>query len=187
MVQIIELKTERLKLRQWTDADKEQFATMSADPEVMRFFPATLTRTESDEIAHKCQTLLANRGWGIWAVELTEANTFIGIVGLHETTAQLPCTPCVEILWRLARPHWGKGYATEAASAALQVAFQRLQLNEIVSFAVPENTASRGVMERINMTNTGEDFEHPDVPENSHLRQHCLYKITRDDWLKLQN
>lgn len=91
-------------------------------------------------------------------------------------------SPCVEVLWRLARPYWGNGYATEAAEASLQVGFEQLKLEEIVSFAVLENRRSRAVMERIGMTDTGRDFDHPALPETSPLRRHCLYSMTRQDW-----
>ena len=180
MIQIIEPKTERLQLRQWTPNDLEPFFSMSSDPQVMKYFPSTLSRSESDATAQKCQSLITKNGWGVWAAELLETKEFIGIIGLHVPLAALPCSPCVEILWRLARPHWGHGYATEAAMAALKVGFESLNLPEIYSFAVVSNHPSRAVMERVCMTNTGETFEHPDVPAPSHLREHCLYKISRE-------
>lgn len=180
---IIEPRTERLQLRQWLPGDRESLAAMSADPRVMEFFPATLGRSESDAIADTCQRLITDRGWGIWAVELLESGEFIGFVGLHIPRPDLPPSPCVEVLWRLAAPHWGRGYATEAAGAALKVGFEQLDLSEIVSFVVPVNHRSRAVMERLNMTDTGSGFEHPAVPESSPLREHCLYKITRESWL----
>jgi len=182
MTKLIEPRTKRLLLRQWNCVDREPFAAMCADPKVMEYFPNTLSRSESDSMAEKCQSLIANRGWGVWAVELSATKEFIGIVGLHIPLADLPFAPCVEILWRLARPHWGRGYATEAASAALKVGFDQLGLKDIVSFAVVNNHRSRAVMERLNMINTSEIFEHPDVAAFSHLRAHCLYKISRESW-----
>ena len=152
---------------------------MSADPQVMRFFPSTLNKSESDAIADRCESLIAERGWGIWAVECLKTREFIGLVGLHIPSPDLPPSPCVEILWRLASSHWGYGYATEAATAALNVGFDHLNLKEIVSFVVPSNHRSRAVMARLNMTNTGKNFEHPAVPKLSALREHCLYKISR--------
>ncbi len=104
------------------------------------------------------------------------------MIGLHIPSADLPFAPCVEILWRLARPYWGYGYATEAARAALNVGFGQLDLKEIVSFAVVNNDRSRAVMERLNMFDTGETFEHPDVPKSSRLREHCLYRISKERW-----
>ena len=180
---IIEPKTKRLLLRQWKPSDLESFAAMSADPQVMRYFPNMLNRSQSDAIANKCQSLIAEKGWGVWAVELLETKEFIGIVGLHSPSAKLPCSPCIEVLWRLAKPKWGKGYATEAAKAALKIGFELLELQEIVSFAVVDNASSRAVMHRLNMENTGLNFDHPDVLHYPHLKAHCLYKITRENWL----
>ena len=182
MIQIIEPKTERLQLRQWKSSDRAPFAAMSADPQVMEYFTDTLSRSESDAIVDKCQSLIAEKGWGVWAVELIDSKEFIGIIGLHIPSADLPSSPCVEILWRVARSHWGYGYATEAATAALKVGFEQLGLQEIVSFAVLSNHRSRAVMEKLNMNDSCEIFEHPDVPASSHLRKHCVYKISRKAW-----
>lgn len=184
MIQIIEPRTERLQLRQWAPSDRGPFAAMCADPQVMEYFPNTLSRAESDAIAESCQALIAERGWGVWVVELLETKEFIGIIGLRIPRADLPSSPCVEILWRLVRSHWGHGYATEAAAAALEVGFEHLNLSEIVSFAVVNNHRSRAVMERLSMIDTGETFEHPGVQENSHLRKHCLYKLSRERWME---
>ena len=111
-------------------------------------------------------------------------NEFIGFVGLHEPTYKLPVTPCVEIGWRLGRKHWGYGYATEAATAALDFVFMSLGLEQVYAFASVTNTRSRSVMERLNMTNTKQNFEHPIIPEKSLLREHCLYGIKRSQWIK---
>lgn len=183
MIQIIEPRTERIQLRQWKFSDREPFAAMSADPQVMEFFPSTLNRPESDAIVDTCESLIAKRGWGVWAGELLETGEFIGLIGLHVPRADFPSSPCVEILWRLSISHWGHGYATEAAAAALKVGFELLGLQEIVSFAVPANLRSRAVMERLNMTDTGSTFDHPEVPVSSHLREHCLYKLSREEWI----
>ena len=102
--------------------------------------------------------------------------------GLTVPRRVLPCSPCVEIGWRLARASWGHGYATEAACAALAVGFRQLALDEIVSFTALGNRRSRAVMERIGMRNANQDFEHPGVPEGHPLRLHCLYRIRREEW-----
>lgn len=184
MTQIIEPRTDRLLLRQWKVSDREPFAEMSADLRVMEFFPGTLNRTESDAIVDTCENLIAERSWGIWAAELLETGDFIGFIGLHIPNADLPPSPCVEILWRLAVPYWGHGYATEGAAAALEVGFEQLHLQEIMSFAALSNFRSRAVMERLNMSDTGCTFLHPEMSLSSHLREHCLYKISRDRWLR---
>jgi RimJ/RimL family protein N-acetyltransferase len=105
---------------------------------------------------------------------------FIGFVGLSVPTFEAHFTPCVEIGWRLAQEHWGQGYATEAARAAIDFGFQKFELSEIVSFTVPDNLRSRAVMERIGMTRSpADDFDHPALPENHPLRRHVLYRKSR--------
>jgi RimJ/RimL family protein N-acetyltransferase len=184
MPTIIEPRTERLQLRQWREDDRPAFAAMSADPEVMEFFPKTLSKSESDAVADRCEALIAERGWGFWAAQSLETGRFLGFVGLHIPRADFPFSPCVEIGWRLARPYWRKGYATEGAAAALRVGFEQLGLDEVVSFAVVKNLRSRAVMERLRMIDTRQNFEHPDVPEPGRLREHCLYKISREAWVR---
>ena len=181
--QTIELETPRLRLRQWRESDREPFAALNADAEVMEFFPALLDRPASDAMAERCEALIAQRGWGLWAVELRGSAPFIGYVGLHKPTAELPFNPCVEIGWRLARPHWGRGLATEAARAALAFAFDTLELPEIVSFTSLPNLRSQAVMRRLGMLRDAATFQHPSVPVGSALREHCLYRLSRDRYL----
>lgn len=180
--QILEFETPRLFLRQWRPADQAPFAAINADPKVMEFFPAPLSRQESDAIAARCHALIAERGWGFWAVESKVGGTFIGFVGLHIPRAELPFFPCVEIGWRLASTHWGKGLATEAAKGALRVGFQTLRLEEIVSFTAVGNTRSRKVMLRLGMVEDKATFEHPDIPAGHPLREHALYRLSRRKW-----
>jgi RimJ/RimL family protein N-acetyltransferase len=160
-----EILTRRLHLRQWRDSDLEPFAQLNADPLVMAYFPSPLQRDESDAIARRCRELIDQQGWGFWAVELQESESFIGFVGLHEPRPDLPFSPCVEIGWRLASHYWGKGYATEAARYALQFGFEKLALPEVVSFTVTGNLRSRHVMERLGMHDTETTFEHPALPK----------------------
>ncbi len=179
MNELIEFETERLRLRQWKSADRAPFAALNDDKRVMEFFPSRLSRAESDAMADRCESLIHQRGWGLWAAELKESGEFIGYVGLHTPAAQLPFSPCVEIGWRLAFEHWRKGLATEAAKEALRIGFQRLGFTEIVSFTAVNNRRSRAVMGRLGMTESGL-FEHPSVPEESELRLHCLYRVGRE-------
>jgi RimJ/RimL family protein N-acetyltransferase len=183
MTELIEFSTERLFLRQWRIADREPFAALNADQQVMEFFPAPLDRSASDAMVDRCQSLIAERGWGLWAVETRDTQDFIGFVGLHIPSADLPFSPCVEIGWRLAVQYWGQGFATEAAKGALRVGFELLGLSEIVSFTAVSNLRSRAVMERLGMQEAEETFEHPSVPVNSPLRQHCLYRLSHAQWL----
>lgn len=187
MAEPIETDTERLRLRQWIAADREPFAALNADPTVMEFYPAPLGRAESDAMANRCQSLIAERGWGFWAVERKDTQEFIGFVGLHTPAPELPFSPCVEIGWRLAAKHWGKGFATEAARCALRIGFERLALPEIVSFASIGNTKSRAIMERLGMRQAEETFDHPAIPAGSALRQHCLYRLSCDEWSAIRD
>jgi RimJ/RimL family protein N-acetyltransferase len=182
MAELIEIETKRLRLRQWSPADREPFAALNSDPRVMAFFPAALTRAESDAMADRCQMLIEERGWGFWATESKITREFIGFVGLHTPSAELPFSPCVEVGWRLAFQHWGKGFASEAAREALRVGFDLLGLKEIVSFATLANLRSRLVMERLGMAESG-TFEHPQLPEGSDLRRHCLYRLSLETYV----
>lgn len=153
----------------------------------MTHFPAPLTRGQSNAMAERISSLIAERGWGFWAAEWqpagSETPAFIGFVGLNSPAAELPFNPCVEIGWRLARPFWGQGLASEAARLALRVGFEVLGLEEIVSFTAVGNLRSRMVMQRLGMQESpGEQFEHPGVPPGHRVRLHCLYRLTRARW-----
>ena len=177
-----ELRTPCLLLRPWRDADLPAFAALNADPEVRRWFPGTLTREQSDAQAARMQDLLAAHGFGFWAVEVPGIAPFIGFVSLQHVTFAAPFVPAVEAGWRLARDHWRRGYATEAVRAALAHGFGPLGLAEIVAFTVPDNLASRRVMERIGMGHDPrDDFDHPALPEGHPFRRHVLYRASRDD------
>jgi RimJ/RimL family protein N-acetyltransferase len=182
MAELIEIETERLRLRQWLESDREPFARLNADPRVMEFFPSVLDRATSHAGIDRAQTKIADRGWGFWAVESKQDKQFIGFVGLEIPRADLPFSPCVEIGWQLAFEYWGKGYATEAAKAALRVGFDRLELLEIVSFTAIDNHRSSAVMERLGMIREAETFEHPSLPVGHPLREHCLYRLSRERW-----
>ena len=182
MPQPIELETERLRLRQWTLADRAPFALLNSDPRVMEYLSEPLTRAASDAMADRCEALLQERGWGFWAAEYKATGEFAGFVGLHVPSPALPFSPCVEIGWRLAVHHWGRGLATEAAREALRAGFELLGLTSIVSFTALGNVRSRAVMVRLGMREAG-TFEHPHVPEGSPLRPHCLYRLGRDEYL----
>lgn len=179
MVTALEFETERLRLVAWREEHIGPFVALSADPDVMRYFAAPATGAQSRAAVALWRAQFAERGWSNWAVELKHTGDFVGFVGLSIPRRVLPCSPCVEIGWRLARRFWGHGYATEAARACLAVGFGRLGLQEIVSFTSLSNQASRAVMERVGMRNTGRDFEHPAVPPGHPLRLHCLYAIGR--------
>jgi RimJ/RimL family protein N-acetyltransferase len=143
----------------------------------MRYFPGTLDRESSDALAAKIRALLDPRGWGLWAVEVIDGAPFVGFVGLHELEFEAHFTPAVEAGWRLLREHWGHGYATEAAQAALRFGFDELGLREIVGLTAPANVRSRRVMEKLGMTrNPADDFKHPRLPPGHPLSRHVLYR-----------
>lgn len=179
---MIEFETPRLRMRQWRDLDRAQFAAMNADPQVMEYFPSLQSRATSDASIDVWQSQFAAQGWSNWAAELIETGQFIGFVGLSVPRRMFDFSPCVEIGWRLARPFWGHGLATEAARRALRIGFERLELREIVSFTAFGNRRSRAVMERIGLRNTNRDFAHPGIAEGNPLRLHCLYRITESEW-----
>ena len=176
--QLIELETERLKLRAWQESDLQPFAELNADKDVMLYFPSVLTREQSDNLADKFQHLILDHGWGFWAVELKATGQFIGFTGLNIQPEQFIFSPCVEIGWRFAKQYWHQGYATEAANACLKFAFETLQLKEVVSFTAVHNTASEHVMQRLGMQAMFE-FNHPALTQESPLSRHILYKIVQ--------
>jgi 3-dehydroquinate dehydratase / shikimate dehydrogenase len=182
------LKTERLILRPWCEQDLELFAKLNADPKVMEYFPATLSKAESDQLAQRIKTKMDEKGWGLWAVSVPGIEEFIGFIGLNsvdQTSLPTPFSPAVEVGWRIAFEHWGKGYATEGAKAALTYGFETLNLGEIVSFTAVQNMRSRRVMERIGMHhNVKDDFDHPKLPERHPLRRHVLYRLKAKEWQK---
>jgi ribosomal-protein-alanine N-acetyltransferase len=176
----LELRTERLLLRAWREADREPFAALNADPVVMEHFPAPLSRAESDRMVDRIEAAFAERGLRLWAVEVADGEPFIGFVGLSAPGFEAAFTPCVEVGWRLSQPAWGHGYATEAARAAIADGFARLDLDEIVSFTSSTNVRSRAVMRRLGMSHDpADDFDHPRVAVGSPLRAHVLYRLRR--------
>lgn len=179
---MIEITTERLRLRQWRATDFPVFASMNAEAEVMEHYPHRLTRQESNQLASRFQELITVQGWGYWAVEQLTDERFMGFVGLHKPNYDFHINPCIEIGWRLAKTYWGQGFATEAAKASLDIAFRQLQIDEIHSFTAVTNRRSESVMKRLGMVNTERNFPHPMVPEGSHLKEHVLYKIDKNQW-----
>jgi RimJ/RimL family protein N-acetyltransferase len=179
-----ELITPRLRLRDWRDGDREPFAELNADPEVMAHFPTTLSRATSDMLVDAAMDGWAANGFGLWVVERLDDGAFLGFTGLARPSFEAHFTPAVEVGWRLARHAWGQGYATEAARPALAFGFETVGLEEIVSFTVPANLRSRAVMQRIGMRHdAADDFDHPKLPAGHPLRRHVLYRLARADWL----
>jgi RimJ/RimL family protein N-acetyltransferase len=176
----MEIETDRIILRRWQSSDVEPFVSLNADARVMEFFPARLSRAETEAMISTIEERIGRDGFGFWAVELKETKGFIGFIGLNVPAYPLPFSPCVEVGWRLAFDCWGKGYALEGARAALIFGFESLGLKEIVSFTTVNNVRSRRVMEGIGMTYDAQgDFDHPKLPEHHPLRRHVLYRKVR--------
>ena len=179
----MDLCTPRLRLRPWTDADREPFAAMSGDPGVSAFLLPFATRADSDgwidrQIAHQ-----AREGFCFWVVEHRETRAFVGAVGLLRIGYHAPFTPAVEVGWRIAPAHWGRGYAPEAAAASLDHAFGALALPQVVANTAPANIRSRRVMAKLGMGHDpADDFDHPRIPLGHPLRRQVLYRVTPDAW-----
>lgn len=182
MQQII---TNRLILRDWQTEDLEPFAAMNQDVRVMQYYPSTLSLAETKTYIEKITAHLKQHGFGLYACALQDTNEFIGYVGLNIPSFNAHFTPCVEIGWRIAFQHWGKGYAPEAARAVLKIGFENFNLNKIVSFTAKQNMRSRRVMEKLGMEhNPAEDFHHPNLPPDHALSLHALYRLKKSDWIK---
>lgn len=174
------IETERLLLRRWQDADRDAFAAMSADPEVMAHFPAPLSRAESDLVFDRLCGRWRDEGICFGVVERRADGAFLGIAGLAHVLYDAPVRGMVEIGWRLGRAHWGKGYASEAARGWLGYGFGTLGFSRIVAFTVPANLPSQAVMRRIGMRRTPElDFEHPLLEPGHPLRSHVVFALDR--------
>lgn len=175
------VETDRLLLRGWTASDREAFAALNADPVVMGHFVRPMSHAESDEFVDRIEAEFAERAYGLWAAERKDTAHFIGFIGLHLADFEADFTPAVEVGWRLAREHWGHGFATEGGRAALAYAFDMLDAPEVLSFTAVGNERSWRVMERLGMTPAGR-FDHPRVPEGHPVRPHVLYRVTAQDW-----
>lgn len=171
------LKTKRLILRPWRQEDLEPFAALNACEKVCEHLPATLTKHASNELAHRIMNEFQKNGYGLFAVERQDTEDFIGFTGLHKPNFEAHFMPAIEIGWRLSHSNWGQGFATEAARAVLNYAFDELQLNEIVSFTTKANMRSRNVMQKLGLTrDPKDDFLHPNLPKDHPLAKHVLYR-----------
>ncbi len=177
------IETERLVLRRWSDQDRDGFAALNADPEVMEHFPGILAREESDQLLNQFERHFEEFGFGLWAVETRWSPRLVGFAGLAVPTFRTHFTPAVEIGWRFARAEWGNGFATEAAKAALDFGFDEADLEDVLSWTVPANERSQEVMIRLGMSRAPElDFDHPRLLDDARLRHHIVYRITRMEW-----
>ena len=176
---MVEISTERLIMRGWQESDLAPWAAMNADPEVRQYLGPLLTFEQASAWVLDFQDDLDRYGFGFWALEVRASGEFIGFTGLGTVDEEMPFTG-VELAWRLARPAWGRGYATEAALAAADYGFGTMGLPEIVAVTMEKNLRSQAVMRRIGMTtDPAEDFDDLDVEEGP-LRRHVVYRKLRD-------
>lgn len=188
MAKPVQLSTQRLLMRQWRPPDLGPFTALNTDSQVMAHFLKALSRSESDALATRCQQHIADQGWGVWALEVRASGEFIGMTGLNPIT----CMPFdeqggeagIELVWRLAASAWGCGYATEAARAALDFAFTRLCLNEVLAFTALRNQRSVAVMRRLGMADQHRNFQHPRVNPDSSLSEHVFYRLNRNGYFQ---
>lgn len=160
IVQVTEvtIDTPRLRLRCWRETDREGFAAMHADPEVMADHGRPSNRSESDVKFDRYVAAFEQVGYGRWLVE-TLAGEFLGCVGVMPSQSSHPLGEHNEVGWRLTRKAWGFGYATEAARAALSDAFTRCRLREVLAYTASDNLRSHAVMQRLPLVrDPGRDF-----------------------------
>lgn len=181
---MIPIRTERLILRNWEERDRDLFHRINSDDRVMEFFDFRRDRATADVVMDRMREEISRDGYGWTPAELAATGECIGFIGLHAAEiADIVPPGSFEIGWRLAPEFWGKGYVTEGAVALLGFGFERLNLGEVISFAVAKNVRSTAVMERLGMRrDPSADFDHPKVvaPE---LKRHLLYRLKREDWL----
>jgi RimJ/RimL family protein N-acetyltransferase len=178
------IHTPRLLMRRWRDCDREPYAEMNADPDVTRFFPNTMTREASDAHIDKMEALFDRQGFGLWALEVADTGDFIGFTGLNPMPDSTPGAGGMEVGWRLIKRAWHHGYATEAGSAAVNVAFNGVGLDEIWSMTAVLNEPSQAVMKRLGLT-LYTHFEHPRVPAGHRLRPHVAFRRQRGEPVQL--
>ena len=156
---------------------------MGSDPEVMEHFPRTLSTADTVEVMNRIQLGFERDGFGFWALEVPGEVSFGGFLGISPVPPEMPFAPSTEIGWRMARPLWGRGLATEAASAVVEYAFTELSMSELVAYTAVANERSRRVMERLGMKrDPDEDFLHPGLGPDHPLAPHVLYRLAAEDW-----
>ena len=179
------LFTSRLKLTVFSQSHLSELVRLNADPEVMRYFPATLSSEESAALLQRIIEHQRINGYSLFALHLKESDAFVGWCGLMKVPFSAHFTPAVEVGWRLNKIFWGKGLAPEAAKSVLRFGFLELGLSEIVSFTAELNQPSIRVMQKIWMKCNPEDtFNHPKLPVNHPLQRHILYRSQKTDWLE---
>ena len=175
------IETDRWILRTWKDTDLLPFSMMNQDPQVMEFFPAPLSDSETAALMQTIVSFMDQRGFGLFAAETKDTHEFMGFIGFNEPSFSSYFTPCIEIGWRPRSRFWSQGFATEGAKACLTHGFSNLGFDEVVAFTTKMNEKSIHVMKKLGMTYDGE-FEHPNLEAGHRLRTHVLYRISRNKY-----
>ena len=182
------LETDRLILRTWSDDDLQPMLAINQDPKVMEYFPGLQDLETTKNFITKVNDHFNKYGYSLYACERKDTNEFIGFIGLLIADFKAHFTPAIEIGWRLSSKHWGQGFATEGAKAALDYAFRELKISEIVSFTTAGNAKSIRVMEKIGLQhNVNDAFDHPKLDDTSPLKRHVLYRLSREKYLQGQS
>lgn len=170
------IETDRLILRTWQENDILPFSEINKDKDVMEYLPKCLSLEETEQFYNRIVSEHRTFGYGLYAVETKNDGRFIGYVGFHHFDFDADFSPGIEIGWRLAKEHWNRGYATEAAKACIDYARRNHLFNEIYSFTTVCNHRSERVMQKIGMERLGL-FSHPALPKGHRLEPHVLYKL----------
>ncbi len=165
-------------MRNWQEADVPPLAEMSLDPEVMFYFPDVQSEEATKDLVQRLKEHFDDFGYTYFAMDELETGTFVGFNGLKYQTFESGFTPSVDIGWRLTRSAWGKGYATEAAKACLDAAFDQFGLREIYSYCPDLNKPSEAIMKKIGMEFVG-TFMHPKVAGDSRFKHCVVYQKTK--------
>lgn len=174
------IDTGRLVLRRWHDSDAKPFHAMGNDPRVMEYLGPPMSCDDTDEAIARQNGFMNDRGYCFWALERRADGMFLGFCGLRPGPAETPVEGRIEIGWRLAADHWGRGYAREAAEASLAWGWAHLDADSIWAVTVKDNRRSWGLMERLRMTRRPDlDFDHPLPSQEPRLRPHITYSIGR--------
>jgi len=177
------IETNRLILRTWEDYDLHAMLKINQDPKVMEYFPSLQDLEMTKNFIDKVNAHFENHGYSLYATVRKDTNEFIGFIGLLIADFESHFTPATEIGWRLSSTHWGKGFATEGAKAVLDYAFKELKIPEIVSFTAAGNAKSIRVMQKIGLQhNEADDFDHPKLDDESPLKRHVLYRLSREKY-----
>jgi RimJ/RimL family protein N-acetyltransferase len=177
------IETERLRMRPWLARDQGPMLALCSDPRVMRYLGPSLRMTDVVILIEKMIATQKAQGHCFWALETLEAREFLGWCGLVRGPFGTPVSGKLEIGWRLGHRHWGHGYATEAAKAVLDWAWENTPDPAVWSITVRENTRSRKVMQRLGMRwRTDLEFEHPALKPGDPLRPHSTYVIERPEF-----